>query len=208
MKRSIAILSLALSLSILPTAKADLLESWENNLDGWTLDNGSYTSSFTISPGVTDGSYSLALAGTAGPNYGGMLHSGYLMSYTTALASAGTLSLDVYTPPASFGYYLQVQFWLNNADTGYMQIPNGSTYLSTTIGAETTLTWTIPTSVAAILATSLNPTQIGFQMGGGYSAGNETMYLDNVRTTSVPEPAAYALAGLGLGLLVFRRRAA
>ena len=209
MKRSIAVLCLGLSLSFLQTAQATLLESWENNLDGWTLDNGSYTSSFSTSQGVTDGSYSLALAGTAGPSYGGMIHSDYLSSYTTALASAATLSLDVYTPPASFGYYLQIQFWLNNADTGYLQIPDGSTYLSTTIGSETTLTWTIPTSVAATLATSSNPTQIGFQVGGGYTAGNETMYFDNVRTTPVPEPATFAMVGLGLGaLLIFRRRAA
>lgn len=113
---------IGLLFSVVQTAKADLLESWENSLAGWTVDNGSYTSSFNTSLGVTDGSYSLAFAGTVGPNYGGMIHSDYQSSYTTALGSAGTLSLDVYTPDASFGYYLQIQFWVNNADTGYMQI--------------------------------------------------------------------------------------
>lgn len=205
MKKIIVILTVGILVSALQTASAALLESWENSLDNWAPDSP-YTYAFSTTTGVTDGSYSLALTAASAPNYGSGLYSDYRMSYTTALASASTLSLDVYAPAGSFGGYLQIQLWENNADTGYNQIPDGSTYLSTTIGSETTLTWTIPTSISSVLATSSSTTQIGFQLGGG--AGG-TMYLDNVRTTAVPEPATLALAGLGmLGLLVFRRRKA
>jgi hypothetical protein len=88
---------------------------------------------------------------------------------------------------------------------------DGYSYQSVTIGAETTLTWTIPTAMQATLAA--NPTlatSMTFQIGGGYSAGNETMYLDNLRIIdTVPEPSTIALIGLGAaGLLAIRRRKA
>src|ERR1035441_8462914 len=86
-------------------------------------------SSFSSALGVTAVSFSLDLTYPSNPNYGTPMFSAYSPSWTSTLANNPRVSLDVYTPPASFGYYLQVQLWVNNADTGYFQ--DGG-YFSTT----------------------------------------------------------------------------
>lgn len=198
------------------SASPILIESWENTLDGWTVESGLaggansngpvYTSAFSTTTGVTAGSYSLALTGTAGPNYGQMLQSSYSQSLTTLLGGSSSISLDIYAPPASFGFFLQFDMDINNADTGFQSL-DGFSYPATSIGNETTLTFNISTSMAATLASSSNPTQIILQVGGGNSAGNETVYLDNLAANPVPEPGIMALFALGaLGLFKFGRR--
>jgi hypothetical protein len=187
------------------SAQAQLLESWENDLDGWTLQQP-YTPSFVTTPGVTDGIYSLALTGTASPSYGQMLRSAFSSSFTTALGNATSLSFDVYTPSGSFGNFLQFDVDVNNTDTGFVSL-DGFSYPSTVIGAETTITVPVSASLSSILAASVNPTQIIIQIGGGSSGNPQTMYLDNVRVTPAPEPGTMTLFGLGaLGLLGFVRR--
>jgi len=184
--------------------RATLVESWENTLDGWTVQQAPYTPSFATSPGVTDQTYSLALAGTAGPSYGQMLQGPSTLSNTAILANAADLSIDVYNPGGSFGYYQQWDLDINNADTGFFSV-NGYSYdRSGNIGGEATLTWTISPATRATLASSTNPTQLIFQVGGGYTGGNETMWLDNVRTTDiVPEPASLTLAILAVGATIW-----
>jgi hypothetical protein len=206
--KKILFLSVGIAAMCLQTSSAQLLESWENTLDGWTVSGDNTSGSSFSSLGATAGSYSLAISFSAAPSYGTPLSSTYQSSFTTALASSSALTLDVYTPPAAFGYYLATQMWINNADAGYNQLAGG-TYFATGIGSETTLTFSIPPALAAALAASSNPTQIGLQMGGNYAAGNSTVYLDNLQAVPAPEPTTLALAGLGAaGLLAIRRRKA
>jgi hypothetical protein len=193
------------------SGNAALIESFENTLDGWqvpvTSNSQAFVPSFSSTTGVTDGNYSLSITGTgtSGPNYGQMLLSPTTLQLTSVLADAASVSLDVYTPPASFGYFLQFDVDIYNNDTGYVSLDNYS-YPGVTIGAESTITVPVSSSLQAELAASSNPTYMAIQVGGGYTAGNETFYLDNIRTTAVPEPSTLALLGvcafalLGFGL--------
>jgi PEP-CTERM motif len=193
-------------LLLVQNASAQLIESWENTLDGWTVQQAAYSSAFSTKLGVTDGTYSLALTVTAGPTYGQMLLGPSLMSNTLLLGNAASLSLDIYTPPASFGFFLQFDVDVDNADIGYQSI-DGYSYPATVIGSQYTLTIPIPAFIQTGLAASANPTTIVIQIGGGYTDGNETMYLDNLRVTAIPEPSTIALLGFGLiGLVCVARR--
>ncbi|HZZ26550.1 MAG TPA: dockerin type I domain-containing protein [Pirellulales bacterium] len=142
------------------------------------------------------------VSGPFGPDYGQMLEGPYTQSWTKILAHAAGLEFDVYTPPGSFGFFEQWDVDLSNADAGFGKSIYNYYYLATSIGNETTLQYfftpppafqtvfgtdaynAIVSSNAAYqaaLATSTNPTQILIQTGGGYTAGNETMYVDNLR---------------------------
>ena len=203
MKRNV-LLSLAALVACAAPAMASnaLVESWEGTLDGWQVPSPfgtdtTYTAGFSTTSGVTNGSDSLAVSSpSTGPNYGQLLISPSSQALTTLLGNAAALNLDVFAPSSSFGGFLQFDVDLNNNDTGFQSLDSFS-YPATTIGSETTMSFAISPSIAATLATSANPTTIIIQVGGGFTAGNETMYLDNLTTTVAPEPASLSLIGLG-----------
>lgn len=192
---------------------AELLNSWENDAEGWTILQGDYASAgFNTSIGVTDQTYSWQIAGgPAGPSYGGFLEGPSTTALTSTLASAEQLLIDVTVPTGGdFGWFLQWTAIVDNADTGYTSLDGYSYSQSANIGDSNpkTLMWTIPASMRATLAASSNPTKIVFQVGGGSNGSvNNTMYLDNLRTVAVPEPTTLVLAGLAaIGLAAQKRR--
>lgn len=209
---SLAAMGLMWAMPYGASATTTLIESWEGGLDGWVVpapggSNTTYSAQVVPGPGVTDGVDSLAVSSqTTSPNYTQLLAGPSSMGLTTILGNASAVDLDIYTPPASFGYFLQFDIDINNADTGFVSLDSYS-YPATTIGAEYTLSVPVSSALAATLAASSNPTAIYIQVGGGFTAGNETMFLDNLRAVNLPEPASFSLLGItGLTLLRRRRR--
>ena len=133
-----------------------------------------------------------------------MLRSAFVPQYTIDLSNAQSVSFDVTTPPASFGFFLQWDMDINNNDTGFVSLDSFS-YAGVGIGGTTTLTVPVSAALRATLAASANPTQLIFQVGGGNSGNPQTFYLDNIRTTPAPEPTSIALLTIG-GLMMGRRR--
>jgi hypothetical protein len=198
------------------SASATLIESFENGADGWqvpaasNLDPAFGPTAASSTTGVTNGSSSLAITGTggSGPNYGQLTISPSTMAMTSILANASAVSFDVFTPPGAFGFFLQFDVDIANNDTSFTSL-DGFSYPATTIGAETTITVPITPALNAILAASTNPSALVLQVGGGFTAGNETMFIDNVRTTDLvaaPEPASLGLLAAGSMLLLRKRR--
>jgi hypothetical protein len=203
-------------------AQGALVESFENTLDGWQVPSpfGSQGANFQVggfSPiGATDGATSLAIGPTVGnvgaaPNYSQMMispdaTSPYALNLTALLQNAASISYDIYTPPGSFGFFLQFDTDINNSATGFVSL-DGFSYQSTTIGSETTITVPMTAALRSALMGSGTGTQLIIQVGGGFTAGNETFYIDNIRTSEVPEPASLgALAGISVLTLTRRSR--
>ena len=195
--KKILFLSVGVVIFLLQTVSAQLLESWENTLDGWTVVASGYTASFSTNYGVTDGSYSLELAGLSGPGYGPMIASPNTTALTALLANSTSLWFDVYAPAGSFGGYLQFSVEIYNSDIGYVSLDNYTYTNVAFIGGETNLSVPIPAVYQAELAASANGTALIFQVGGGSTSGNDTFYLDNlslnarwVGTIPTPYPPA------------------
>jgi hypothetical protein len=178
--------------------------------DNYANFTGGYSTYIGVTNGAAALAVSATSAGQAtqsGPDYSQMLASSYNYNWTKILAHAAGLQIDVYTPTGSFGHYLQLDVDLDNADAGYHSIYNFY-FMDTNIGSETTLRYyfTPPEGLAgtlfadakpdsqtfynsvvsqnavyqAALARSPNPTGIFIEVGGGYTTGQETMYVDNL----------------------------
>ena len=173
------------------------LESWENptdpTFDGWTIptsENSGFMAAYSMTTGVTDGHYSLAISPTAanmppaqqtdppftgqGPTYGQMLRGPFSQSNTTVLSHANQVLFDINVPNpnpniGAFGYLLQFDVVANNADLGYRSLDNFTYSDAALIGGQKTLKFTIPCRCENFAGASTNPTQIIIQVGGGYS---------------------------------------
>jgi hypothetical protein len=198
MKRHLILLLGTLVLGISAQAQTVLINSWENSLEGWSIEEtGIWSTTGFSTNDVTQGSYSWNLTAASGPDYGAAIEGPSSTGLTAILGNTASISIDVATPiGGSFGYYQQWDLVINQpGGIGYTSV-DGYCYCGggyPNIGGSNTLTWTIPASISSgIAASPLAPCQIVFQIGGGFnsSVGN-TMYLDNLRANLIgpPQPA-------------------
>jgi len=171
-----------------------LINSWENSVEGWTINEPGIwsTTGFSTTTGVTSGLYSWELTAAGSPDYGTAFTGPASTNLTTMLANAGSVSIDVLTPVGgSFGYYQQWDVEVNQpGGAGTLSLDNGSYSQSPNIGSASpkTLTWTMPQSIrTALLSNPSLPASLSFKIGGG---GAGTMYIDNLRATLLPPAPA------------------
>ena len=153
-------LAMAIAILCVRSAQAQLIESFENSADGWTISPfGSagnqanfQIAGFSTTSGVTDGTSSMAVGPTAantgsGPDYSQLLASPaaattYGTNLTNTLANASALSFDVFAPSGSFNGFLQFDFDINNTATGFKSLDSFS-YPATSLGSEKTFSFPI-----------------------------------------------------------------
>lgn len=192
---SIGVAAGFLGMARLP-AQTVLVESWENSLDGWQEVIGN-TLGLSTTTGVTAGSYSLAVSRPF-PGAGDFFLLGpSSIENTELLAGAGSLSLDIYAPPGTFGGYIQFDVSVFNSDFGEPSI-DGNLHQMVLPGTETTLNFSMSPAIAAELSASSSPTRIIIQAFFPDSATGDTVYLDNLTVTIVPEPSVAAMLVVGL----------
>jgi hypothetical protein len=213
-KRLCTLATLAIVCAVGQSCQAALLNSWENDAEGWTILQADYaTAGFDAAVGVSEQTSSWKIAGgPAGPSYGAFIEGPSTLALTSTLAATDKLLIDVTVPTGGdFGWFQQWTAIVDNVDTGYTSLDGYSYSQSANIGSSSpkTLTWTIPAAMRSTLASSSNPTKIVFQVGGGSNGGtNNTMYLDNLRTVPVPEVTSLTLAvgAIAAGSAIRRRR--
>ena len=191
-------------------ATSQVIESWEGSANGWTTssENSAYSIVGPVTtPGVTDGANSLQIDGTANLTYGQLLDGPSTTDNTALLATANSVSIDVYnTDIGLFGGFQQWSLVLNGGGLGYHSV-DGFSYSQTGATGEKTLTWTLADADRATLAANLaTATQIIFQVGSGGNAGDaRSIYIDNLRA-DLPEPGAIGLASVAALAALVRRR--
>ncbi len=220
------------------TASAQLLESFEGGMDGWTFvaQNG-YTASVGAT-GATDGTSALGVGATYqisgkgnswtttnGLNFGPTFISPTNVSWTATLSGASGIKIDIDTPAGTvgadgdLGFFVAVDLDVSAGPAfGFQSIdPAGPfNYPDIYSGGELTETYPLTATQDAELASDAAGgfgTFFQIQIGSGFSnepapGANNAVYLDNIRAVPVPEPVSCGLLAVGATGLMMRRRRA
>ncbi len=181
--KKILFLSVGVVTFFLQTASAQPAYSWENTNDDWVANPDpliNATMSYSTNFGVTDGSYSLAITFPCAPNGGVIIITAVdTTNITYQLANSTSIWFSVYAPAGSFGGYLGISLEILNPDTGYVSLDGYSFPEIPAFGVQTNMCFPIPAAIRALLARSQGVTGFFFQMEGGFTLGNETLYIDD-----------------------------
>jgi len=225
MKSRYPLATVAIALAGFASAQAqtyvinDNLDSYSGNTAGYTFGdvaNASHTYVSGAGVGGSVGAVVMSDFTPPGVGYGGVAYQyqdGNAVGNTSANPSDYTLSFDALVNKANGGFGVTVQAWTGTGFGGSGPSQSGTT---SDIGIATPNVFQHFDLNLGTLSSGLVPTggtlQIAWQMDeymyGGPGTGDE-LVIDNVKLQMVPEPATFALAGLGgLTLLLFRRRIA
>jgi hypothetical protein len=210
----VAACALLISVSV---AHGAVVESFESGtLNGWgagTLNGSSTTVESTF---VTDGIFAAGNSFTVPASFSGWTVNTIMEKDPRGFMDAGatTLTLDVYSNwanPNGWGVYGNTIMMILNNSNGWSAVAPTSGSLVN--GAFSTLTWDMTPHAAAITAAGLGYSILGFAWhvgtwaggGDGLDNGTQTLALDKISVTSVPEPST-AMALLSVGCMTLRRR--
>lgn len=187
--------SLIVSGLLAASAQAALLNSFENQANGWAAIAG-----YSTTTGVTEGSYSAMVNVPTGWS-NGPFKSGWSPNLLTDLAAGDTIYMDV-TPsfPVPAGCHLQIAWQLQQAngtgtgDVGYMSVnATGTTTVSYAYAGAFTPDLSNLTAAGGWANVSVVTNVGGVDPGTGLAYVPGTVYFDNFRVGAVPEPASLGL---------------
>jgi hypothetical protein len=195
----------------------DNLDSYSGATAGYTFGDVANASHTYISGAGVGGSVGAVLMSdftAPGVGYGGVAYqyqAGSVAGNTSANLSDYTLSFDALVNKANGGFGVNVQAWTGTffGGTGPTQSGTTSDISIATPNVFQHFDLNLGTFSPGLIPTG-GTLQIAWQMDeymyGGPGTGDE-LVIDNVKLQMVPEPATFALAGLGaVGLMLFRRR--
>lgn len=190
------------------SAQADALytEGFENlGASGWTLTNNSAPANQTWYQGVSE-------IFTAQDGSAGSYASANFLSASSA--GIGAISNWLISPEITLGGASTLAFYLRTeATAGYQDVVN--VYFSAGSSSSTASFTTMLSSVTAaqgwtqytLTLPSATTGRIAFEYAVADANNANVVGLDSVSISAVPEPASYALMGLGLaGIAAMRRR--
>lgn len=176
-----------------PSSGSGPFSSWENALDGWVNQSGQpdttatnyglnapflYTTAFSTSTGVTDGTASLACTTTnADPGDSAVIQNSSA-SIGTAFSNAASVSVDIY-PQIAAGSTVQASIYINGNNIPYALL--GTVTLN--VNQENTATFNLTSAQRTGIAASLGSGNY-FQVGININAPAPiTVYFDNFTIT-------------------------
>jgi hypothetical protein len=198
---------------------AVIVDSFESGtLDGWGPGTLNGVTTTVNTDRATEGTFSAANSFTVPSGFSGWTVNTIIEKDPRTFMDAGTttLSVDVYSDwanPNGWGVYGNtLRLVLNNSDGWNAIAPISGSLVN---GTFATFTWDMTPHAAAITNPSLGWSSLGIAWhvgtwaggGDGLPNGTQTLALDNITVTSVPESSsAAALCFMGASALLRRRR--
>ena len=180
-----------------PATGTGVYSSWENTMDGWVNQSGQpdttatnfgleapflYSTAFSSSTGVTDGTSSLACTTTSADPGDSAVIQNSSTTLGTAMSTAASVSFDVY-PQVAAGTTVQTSFYINGTNIPYVLL-GPTAQVTLTPNQSTTVTFTLTDAQRASIAASLgsgNYFQVGININSPVPL---TVYFDKLTITS------------------------